>query len=143
MTLLWAGLAVLGAVALLLATGWWGAGVILYPPKRSSLQTFPELYGLPYEKVSLRTSDGLTLKGWFIPSRTGDDRTIIMCHGWGDNKGYLLERSHFLNTAAGFNLLYFDNRSHGESEGRVTTIGCLETIDFEAAVGFLKENRPS
>ena len=85
----------------------------------------------------------MTLKGWFIPSRTGSDRTLIMCHGWGDNKGYLLERSYFLNKTAGFNLLYFDNRSHGESAGRVTTIGCLETIDFEAAIGFLKQNRPS
>ncbi|MBI5623193.1 MAG: alpha/beta hydrolase [Elusimicrobia bacterium] len=143
MTVLWIVLALLALAALLMAAGWYGAGVILYPPKKSPLLTFPEFYGLPYEKVSFATSDGLTLKGWFLPSQTGEDRTLIMCHGWGDNKGYLLERSYFLSKEAGFNILYFDNRSHGESEGDVTTIGCLETVDFEAAISFLKKNRPS
>ena len=138
---------VLGGVALALVVmalgfGWWGAGLILHPPKMSALAVWPEQFGLSYEKVSFQTSDGLTLKGWFLPSPTGDERTLLMCHGWGDNKGELLELSYFLNKNAGFNLLYFDNRSHGESEGRVTTIGYLELIDFEAAVQFLKENKP-
>ncbi|MBI4677113.1 MAG: alpha/beta hydrolase [Elusimicrobia bacterium] len=136
-------LAIVLLIAAAIGAGYWGAGIILYPPKKAPLETFPEVYGLPYEKVSFRTSDDLTLRGWFIPSRTGEERTLIMCHGWGDNKGYLLERTSFLAQTAGFNLLYFDNRSHGESDGRLTTIGCLETIDFEAAIGFLKENRPS
>ena len=65
-----------------------------------------------------------------------------MCHGWGDNKGELLAVTHFLNSACGFNLFYFDNRSHGESGGNITTIGCLEVLDFQAAMGYLREHRP-
>ncbi|MDD5627499.1 MAG: alpha/beta hydrolase [Elusimicrobia bacterium] len=128
--------------AAFLGFGWWGAGLIIYPPKMSSLAVFPEQFGLPYEKVSFTTSDGLTLKGWFLPSPTGDERTLLMCHGWGDNKGELLAQTHFLNTAGGFNLFYFDNRSHGESGGTITTIGCLEIMDFDAAMDYLRRSRP-
>lgn len=121
---------------------WWGAGIILHPPAMSPMWIFPEQFGLRYEKVAFKTRDGLELKGWFIPSTTGDKRTIVMCHGWGDNKGELLKQTYFLNENGGFNLLYFDFRSHGESEGEVTTIGGLETIDFDAAVEWLRKAKP-
>jgi len=136
----WAVLAVL-----LLATlgfAWWGSSLILHPPKMSTLTIFPDHFGLSYEKVSFRTPDGVVLKGWFMPSPSGDDRTLLMCHGWGDNKGKLLEVTHFLNSAGGFNLLYFDHRSHGESAGEFTTIGCLEVVDFQAAMSYLRQHRP-
>ncbi|PIR15386.1 MAG: hypothetical protein COV48_14640 [Elusimicrobia bacterium CG11_big_fil_rev_8_21_14_0_20_64_6] len=121
---------------------WWGAGIILHPPAMSPMWIFPEQFGLRYEKISFRTRDGLELKGWFIPSTMGDKRTIIMCHGWGDNKGELLKQTYFLNENGGFNLMYFDFRSHGESEGEITTIGGLETIDFDAAVEWLRKTKP-
>jgi pimeloyl-ACP methyl ester carboxylesterase len=130
-------------VAGVLALCWWGAGVILHPPAMSPMWVFPEQFGMRYEKISFPTRDGLTLKGWLIPSTTGDDRTILMCHGWGDNKGELLKQTYFLNEAAGFNLFYFDFRSHGESEGDLTTIGGLERRDFDAAMDWLRASRPT
>lgn len=137
---------VAGLLALLagtLALTYWGAGVILHPPAMSPMWIFPEQFGLRYEKCAFKTEDGLTLKGWFLPSPRGDTRTIVMCHGWGDNKGELLKQTFFLNESAGFNLLYFDFRSHGESEGEITTIGGLETMDFEAAVRWLRAEKPA
>ena len=125
-----------------LAIGWWGSSLILHPPRMSALSVFPEHFGLPYERVSFPTQDGLELKGWFVPSRTGDTRTVLMCHGWGDNKGELLAETYFLNSAGGFNLFYFDHRSHGESGGEFTTIGCLEVLDFRAAMAYLRQHRP-
>ncbi len=135
------------AAGLLLAAGlvavcWWGAGIILHPPAMSPMWIFPEQFGLRYEKISFKTRDGLTLAGWLLPSPNGDKRTILMCHGWGDNKGELLKQTYFLNEQGGFNLLYWDFRSHGESEGEITTIGGLETIDFDAAVEWLRKERP-
>ncbi len=135
---------VLVLAAAALAACYLGAGVILRPPHMNEPETYPEHFGLRYEKVSFATRDGLTLKGWFLPSPLGpqEERTLILCHGWSDNKGDLLKMTLFLNRDAGFNLLYFDHRSHGESEGEITTIGFLELRDFEAAVGYLKENKP-
>ena len=142
MTAFWLAVAVIALAALVLAVGWWGSGLILYPPKMSAMSVFPEQFGLHYEKVSFTTADGILLKGWFLPSPTADERTVLMCHGWGDNKGKLLEDTHFLNSAGGFNLFYFDNRSHGESSGDFTTVGCLEILDFRAAMDFLRQSRP-
>lgn len=138
----WAVAALLFLLAATLALCWWGAGVILHPPAMSPMWIFPEQFGLRYEKVAFKTKDGLELKGWLLPSPNGDTRTIVMCHGWGDNKGELLKQTYFLNETAGFNLLYFDFRSHGESEGEITTIGCLETVDFDAAVTWLRSAKP-
>lgn len=129
-------------VAAMYGVCYWGAGIILHPPAMSPMWIFPEQFGLRYEKIAFKTRDGLELKGWFIPSTTGDKRTILMCHGWGDNKGELLKQTYFLNESGGFNLMYFDFRSHGESEGEITTIGGLETIDFDAAAEWLRKEKP-
>lgn len=139
--MIWLAAALVFAAAVY-ALCWWGAGIILHPPAMSPMWIFPEQYGLRYEKISFHTRDGLELKGWFIPSATGDKRTIVMCHGWGDNKGELLKQTYFLNENGGFNLLYFDFRSHGESGGEITTIGGLETIDFDAAIEWLRKAKP-
>jgi pimeloyl-ACP methyl ester carboxylesterase len=138
----WLAVSLLLLAAAVLGICWWGSGVVLYPPAMSPMWVFPEQFGLKYEKISFKTPDGIELKGWFIPSTSGDKRTLIMCHGWGDNKGELLKQTYFLNENAGFNLMYFDFRSHGESAGEITTIGGLETIDFGAAVAWLRANKP-
>ena len=123
------------------AVCWRAAGYLLSPPM-SPMTHFPEHYELPYENISFSTRDGLKLKGWFLPSAGGDKRTILMCHGMTDNKGLLLKQTHFLNKVGGFNLVYFDFRAHGESEGTITTTGGLETIDFDAAMAWLRLNKP-
>ena len=120
---------------------WRAAGYLLSPPM-SPMTHFPEHFGMPYEKISFHTRDGLTLRGWFLPSPGGDKRTILMCHGMSDNKGLLLKQTYFLNKTGGFNLVYFDFRSHGESEGEITTSGGLETIDFDAAMAWLRHAKP-
>ncbi|MDP3541529.1 MAG: alpha/beta fold hydrolase [Elusimicrobiota bacterium] len=139
--MIWLAAAIIFAAAVY-ALCWWGAGIILHPPAMSPMWIFPEQFGLRYEKVAFKTRDGLELKGWFIPSTAGEKRTIVMCHGWGDNKGELLKQTYFLNEYGGFNLLYFDFRSHGESEGEITTIGGLEMIDFDAAIEWLRKAKP-
>ena len=142
--ILWAVLAVAAASSAIIALCYWGAGLVLFPPNMSAMEIFPEHFGLRYEKVSFQTSDGITLKGWFLPSPNNpqDERTLLMCHGWGDNKGELLKITHFLNDGAGFNLFYFDNRNHGESSGRTTTLGYYEIMDFAAAMSYLRASKP-
>jgi alpha/beta superfamily hydrolase len=45
----------------------------------------------------------------------------------------MLQATHFLYET-GLNLFYFDFRRSGESGGVVSSIGCLETRDLEAAI---------
>jgi dipeptidyl aminopeptidase/acylaminoacyl peptidase len=107
---------------------------------RRPLTIRPEDFGLSYEKVQFKTADGLTLAGWFIPAKAPTDRTLVLCHGWGTNKGEILPATLFLVDR--FNLLYFDFRFCGESEGKRSSLGYLELRDFDAALEFLKANKP-
>ena len=110
--------------------------VIPKPP----LPCQPDDYYLPYENVLFTAADGVVLKGWFIPSTNEDSsETVIICHGRGSNKGQLLQKTHFL--AEKYNLFYFDFRACGESKGNMSTIGYMETRDFDAAYTFLKTNK--
>ena len=111
-------------------------------PGKMPLSVLPEHFSLAYESIQLRTCDGVLLRGWFIPAVKGDgDKTIIICHGWGTNKGEMLRDTQFL-AAEGYNLFYFDFRASGESKGAVSTIGYLEVKDFQAAYEFVKNHRP-
>ncbi|MFQ5882652.1 MAG: alpha/beta hydrolase [Candidatus Methylomirabilales bacterium] len=90
---------------------------------------------LPYEEVRFQTADGLTLRGWFIPSKRARG-TIIVTHGYPADKGDLLPLARFLHP--GYNLLLFDFRSFGQSDGAITTVGYREQEDLKAAIRYLK-----
>lgn len=100
----------------------------------------PARYGLAYESVRIPTEDGLTLDGWFIPE-DGSDRTLVICHGAGANKGNFI---WFLGPFAqrGYNVVFFDFRAHGASDGRTTTYGLRERLDVRGVVDWLKRERP-
>lgn len=127
--------------ALLLALSWIGARMVLTGPFKTPIDTRPEDLRLGFEAVAFPTRDGLRLKGWLVPALRPTERTVVVCHGWAANKGDMLRRTHFL--AAEANLLYFDCRFCGESEGDLLSVGFLEAMDFDAAMGFLKTRRPA
>ncbi len=99
------------------------------------------VFSLPFESVRIATGDGLTLDAWFVPESDAD-RTIIVCHGAGANKGNFV---WFLGPLAhqGYNVVFFDFRAHGFSDGRVTTYGIRERFDVMAVVDWLKRERPA
>ncbi|MBI3549427.1 MAG: alpha/beta hydrolase [Elusimicrobia bacterium] len=130
-----------GLLLVLFLAAWYGSHFLFHPPFMLKMDTFPDKFGLPYEKVSFKTEDGLTLAGWLIPSARQTDKTVMICHGWGDNKGDVLERLHFL--AKEFNLFLFDFRFHGESEGHMTSLVYYETRDTKAALEFLARAKPA
>ncbi len=108
--------------------------------KRKPLDVWPDQYQLPYENVYFNTEDGVTIKGWFLPNATSN-KTIILMHGWGMNRGDVFKNTCFLYDL-GYNLMYFDFRALGESGGTISSIGYLEVRDLQAAIQFLHETRP-
>ncbi len=113
----------------------WGFYSSIRPPKIISPLTPRELK-MDYEDVSFRTVDGLTLRGWYILSAKKTEKTLILLHGYPADKGNILPALAFLHED--FNLLLFDFRYLGESEGSYSTAGAKEVQDLLAAIQFLK-----
>jgi uncharacterized protein len=118
-------------------------------PPRFQTDDNPKRYGLEYEAVSFLTSDGLTLRGWFIPAASASLEpsgkgemawntcaTILVGHGYPFDKANILRHALFLHPR--FHLLLFDFRYFGESDGGYTTAGLLETRDVHAAIDYVK-----
>ncbi len=113
----------------------WGFYTSIRPPRILSSLT-PKNLQLEYEPVWFKTSDGLALRGWFIPGGTATKKTVILLHGYPADKGNILPALSFLHKE--YNLFLFDFRYLGESEGRYSTVGAKEIRDLLAAIEFLK-----
>jgi len=104
------------------------------PPLPNTLH--PRALGLAAEEVTVVSRDGIRLHGWWIP-QTAPRPVIILCHGLGANRSDLLELARAL-VHAGYQVLLFDFRAHGESQGRVTSFGWTEQRDVEAMLDWLR-----
>ena len=64
-------------------------------------------------------AEGVTLRGWFYPAEggTGTAPTIVMAHGFSAVKEMYLDRFAEVFAAGGLNVLVFDNRNFGDSDG--------------------------
>lgn len=93
---------------------------------RIPVQGDPALLGLQYENVTFASRvDKMNLNGWFFHGATSD-RVIIVLHGEKGNRAdpnlKLLPLSADL-VHHGYNVLSFDMRGHGESEGYMLSGG--------------------
>jgi fermentation-respiration switch protein FrsA (DUF1100 family) len=119
---------------------WTTARRITVPGPRDKKFVTPWELGLPYEEVSFRTEDGLLLRGWWLPAAEAK-RTVIALHG---HRG---ARHHCVGIGAalwrrGANVLLFDHRGRGSSEGELMSLGHFETADASAAVGYALSRAP-
>lgn len=107
--------------------------MIFFPLR--SLSATPADWGMEYEEVSLQTTNGVSLHGWYLP-HSGSNRALLFFHG---NAGNISHRGESLAIfhRLGFNILIFDYRGYGQSEGSPTEDGLH--ADAVAAWRFLRE----
>ena len=108
----------------------------LYRPVRE-VQYDPGDIDLTFEKVRLKTADGVKLAGWYIPAENAR-YTILMCHANGGNMSYYLDTINIFNEM-GLNCLIFDYRGYGQSQGKPTEKGTY--LDAEAGWDWLVKKR--
>lgn len=115
--------------------------LIYFPGAQRTLLNPPELLGLPVERVTLSTEDGLTLVSWAIPAdRDSSGLWLLICHGNAGNLSEFDRPVHYAGLRGlGLNLLAFDYRGYGESEGAPSESGLYK--DADAAYRFLREQR--
>lgn len=111
------------------------ADQVLHPTRERMTTTPADLQPpLPYEQVQLTASDGVRLAGWWIPAER-PRATLLLLHGSPHSRLELLPQAPYLHTG-GYDLLLFDWRAHGESEGGFTSLGFYETRDLAAALDY-------
>lgn len=109
--------------------------ISVHPPRYYS-DNNPSDYGLKYEEVSFLTNDEIKIVGWLIESDKANG-TIIIGHGYPFDKGNILPVAKFLYPD--YNLLFYDHRYFGESEGKISTAGLKEVKDVNAAIEFIQK----
>lgn len=106
------------------------------PPKWPVTKN-PADFGMSYEPIEFFSTDGVLLRGWFVPAKNDSVITIIMMHGYPASKSDIVDLGVFLHDD--YNLLFFDFRFMGESGGKYTTAGALEVNDLLGAIKYLKD----
>lgn len=117
-------------------------GRYVYFPELPSreVEATPAGIGLTFEAIKLRTTDGETLDGWFIPAdmTRGARGTLLYLHGNGGNIGHRLDPIAVFHEL-GLNVLIFDYRGYGASTGRPSEEGTYQ--DALAAWNYLKQEK--
>lgn len=114
-----------------------GAAALMHIP-RLPVNSSPASVGLVFEDVVFNSRvDAINLKGWFIPS--SGNSVIVIIHG-----GFQNRLDPIVNTLGlardlnhnGYNLLLFDLRGRGESEGRGLSLSNINE-DIGGAIDYL------
>jgi dipeptidyl aminopeptidase/acylaminoacyl peptidase len=131
---------------------------MMVKPGKSPVFNNPQDFGLAYEDVTFKASDGVTLSGWLV--KGGTDKVIIQSHfgvqcsraGYTPKVQGMIKMWNkdieFLNQArylvdAGYSVLMYDLRNHGESGAGTCpwiTWGPEESKDVIAAVDFISNH---
>jgi pimeloyl-ACP methyl ester carboxylesterase len=145
---------VLVLLVMYVVASWIVSGIVVHQNRQPVPKT-PRDYGIDYEAVSFRSEDGVELKGWLMPGKA--KKLVIMTHVLGLTKyGSMAsyrsltkmydKEIEFLKTArhlvnAGYSVLTFDLRNHGESgvspNRGMASAGLDEHQDVVAALKFV------
>jgi uncharacterized protein len=129
---------VIGAVALLVIVAFVAVNVIsrkeaidfvrITPEERvqrtideADLIQSPAGYGLPSQDVTVITSDGLRLVGWYVASENG--AAVMLVPGYEEPRYLMLEEADMLHRH-GYGALLLSVRAHDLSDGDLASFGC-------------------
>ena len=124
------------AVAAVVAAYWLVVPVAIgiLATHRPRADVAPADLGRPYEEVTIRTSDGLDLAAWYVPSRNG---AAVISYPTRQGK---LPQARML-VRHGYGVLLLDARGYDGSEGDPNMFGWEGAKDIDAAVAWL-QRRP-
>jgi fermentation-respiration switch protein FrsA (DUF1100 family) len=131
-------LGVLGAVFILIVVPWFFTRILtgrrFHYPDLNDGKT-PISYGLNFRWIEFQSTDGIPLKGWYIPAAGNARGTIVYCHGLNRTRMEMLPKAAFAH-GLGYNGLLLDFRHAGQSGGDITTLGYQERLDVLGAVRY-------
>ncbi|MFT6862740.1 MAG: fermentation-respiration switch protein FrsA (DUF1100 family) [Akkermansiaceae bacterium] len=111
-----------------------GGNRLFYYPTKSAPDV-PSKYGHRFEDVHFKSEDETKLHGWFLQPAEGvkPKGTIVFHHGNAGSVGYHIAFVGWM-VREGYQVLMYDYRGFGESEGAITRKGLVE--DTRAALSY-------
>lgn len=91
----------------------------------------PAEFGLPFDRVTLATSDGETLQAWWMPAESPRAQ-VVYFHGNGGNLSLWVDILADLRQR-GFSVFALDYRGYGRSTGQPTEPGLYRDVDAALA----------
>jgi dipeptidyl aminopeptidase/acylaminoacyl peptidase len=130
-------------VLAILVIGYLGVGLVLAAqlsaPSHHPQELTPTDVGLNYHEVSVHSTDGLELVGWWVP-RNDPSRAVVLVPGIeGDKSDRHVLKSASVYAGAGYAVLMIDLRAQGGSEAERVTMGHKEVRDVRRALLWLNE----
>jgi pimeloyl-ACP methyl ester carboxylesterase len=148
-------LVIIALAAIVLTVSTVFSGIVIHSRRQPIVRT-PAEFDLSFQEVAFKSTDGLNIRGWFIPAESGrTDKVILLTHPMPMNRhGFLAKNQGFppmfktdvdlLKTIAalhkaGYALLAFDLRNHGKSDDGITGNGLSEYQDVLGAVNYIND----
>lgn len=111
--------------------------LVYYPGIGRDVAVTPQVYGLAFEPAEIRTADGETLHGWWVPADHARG-TVLLLHGNAGNISHRLDYLLMFNRL-GHSTFIIDYRGYGRSTGAPSEQGTYR--DAEAAWDYLRQAR--
>jgi pimeloyl-ACP methyl ester carboxylesterase len=112
-------------------------------PREIAVRDYPraaDSLRLPYRTVTFRTSDSVLLSAWEVPANKPGGMWVLLCHGQTGNLATTTRPEYYAYLRAiGVNILAFDWRGFGSSEGSPSEEGLYR--DATAAYQYLRINQ--
>jgi fermentation-respiration switch protein FrsA (DUF1100 family) len=130
-------------VLAVLVIGYLGVGLVvaaqLSAPSHHPQELTPTDVGLDYREVSIQSTDGLELAGWWVPGNDPSRAVMLVPGIEGDKSDRHVLKSASVYAGAGHGVLMIDLRAQGRSEGERVTMGYKEVRDVRGALLWLNE----
>jgi pimeloyl-ACP methyl ester carboxylesterase len=126
--------ALLGSLGSVYGAVSWFTADRLTRPTNHPLQIDPLKLSADARAWTAKTSDGITLRGWFLPTEK-PRHLIVLVHGMWSSWLEMASLGRDLHRG-GFDVLLFDLRGHGQSDPSRLYLGSRERADIRAVMNW-------
>lgn len=127
----------IGIVALVVVA--WLVGGVLVAPANRTVGDPPADF--PATSVQIQSESGTTVAVWHL-TNPDSNATAILVHSIRGDRRSMLSRARLLRKH-GYSTLLIDLQAHGESLGKIITMGHLEKHDVLAAIEYVRNHDPN
>jgi uncharacterized protein len=130
-------------VLAILVIGYLGVSLVvaaqLSAPSHHPQELTPTAVGRDYRQVSIHSTDGLELAGWWVPGNDPSRAVVLVSGIEGDKSDRHVVKTASVYAGVGYGVLMIDLRAQGGSEGERVTMGYKEVRDVRGALLWLNE----